>query len=209
MSGKSQVASEASMLDNRQRAQQAYGIAFPAMEQRLGFINQSLSSGEPGYMSRAFQGQRSALTEGLAQQGSVAQSQQMAGSKAALSGGNAYASLHPADIGAQLANALYGSRFAEGQANIDQQFNLMGMALGGAGTAGSGAMTAAGQQLGAIGFLPGYNQTYANIAGGAAAGASVYGMLNKYGLFSSGSPSTPAPTSGSGSYWSSGGVTMP
>jgi len=203
------VAAGQSLQENRARAQQMYGIALPAMEKRQGLINASMAGGEPSYMRSAFEGQRSALTEGLAQQGSVAQSQQMAGSKAALSGGNAYASLHPADIGAQLANALYGSRFAEGQANIDQQFNLMGMALGGAGTAGSGAMTAAGQQLGAIGFLPGYNQTYANIAGGAAAGASVYGMLNKYGLFSSGSPSTPAPTSGSGSYWSSGGVTMP
>ena len=44
-------------------------------------------------------------------------------------------------------------------------------------------MTASGQQLQAINYLPGYNQTYANIAGGAAGLASIYGAVNQAGLF--------------------------
>jgi len=188
MSSSQNQQSEMAMESNKKLAQSYYGVAVPALRGRQEAINASLAQGEPSYLRSAFQGQRSAITEALSQQGSVAQSQQMAGSKAALSGGNAYASLHPADIGAQLANALYGSRFAEGQANIDQQFNLMGMALGGSGTAGSGALGSAQQQLGAINFLPQYNPTYANVAGGLAGAASLYGMLNKYGLFSSASP---------------------
>ena len=137
--------------------------------------NSSISPERNARRWSAFQGQRTGLTEGLAAQGGLQQAQQQRASKSALSGGNAFAAMHPADIGAQLANALYGSKFQEGQANLDQQFNLISMGLGGAGQSGSGALTAAQNQLGAINFLPGYNQTYANILGGAAGLSSIYG----------------------------------
>jgi hypothetical protein len=116
----------------------------------------------------------------MADKAGTMQAQQAARGKAALSGGNFAATMNPADLGAQLANALYGSKFAQGQANIDQQFNLMGMALGGAGTAGSSALGAAQNQLHTIGYMPAYNPTYANIMGAAAGGASVYGAYNQY-----------------------------
>src|SRR5512135_1291444 len=183
MSSAQSQASEEALRTNKDLASSYYGIALPALEQRLGGINASLAQGEPQFLQQAYQAQRAGLTEGLAAQGGLAQSRQMAGAKKALSGGNAFASMNPADIGAQLANALYGSKFQEGQANLNQNFNLISMGLGGAGTTGNAALTASGQQLNAIGMLPQYNQTYANIAGGAAGLASIYGATNQAGWF--------------------------
>jgi len=195
MSGASSVASEQAMQTNKELAQGYYGIGIPALRGRQEQINASLAGGEPAYLAAAFSGQRAALSEATARQGGAARSQQMEGAGAALSGGNQFANMNPADIGAQLANALYGSRFAEGQASIDQTMNLMGMALGGAGTAGNSGLSAAQNQLGAIRFMPGYDPTYANVVGGLAGGASLYGAMNKAGWFD---PSKP-PSSGSGS----------
>ena len=171
------------MQTNKELAQGYYGIGIPALRGRQQQINASLAGGEPAYLKAAFEGQRVGLSEALARQGGAARAQQMEGAGAALSGGNNFANMNPADIGAQLANALYGSRFAEGQANIDQTMNLMGMALGGAGTAGSSSLAAAGNQLGAMRFLPGYDPTYANVIGGLAGGASLYGAMNNAGWF--------------------------
>lgn len=175
MSSDSSTAANSAMIQNRQLAEQYYATAIPGLQTQLGAINKSLREGEPGFVKSAYEGQRAGLTEGLAAAGGSAQGQLMAGSKKALSGGNAFASLHPADIGAQLANALYGSKFQEGQANINQQFNLMNMGLGGTGTAGNAALGASQEQLRAIGYMPNYNSTYANIAGGAAGLSSLYG----------------------------------
>jgi len=181
MSSSRSQASQQALDTNRSLAQGYYGVGIPALQQRLGDINASLAQGEPGYMTEAFQGQRGALTGAMSEKAGIAQRQQWAGGKAALSGGNAMATMNPADLGAQLANALYGSKFAQGQANIDQQFNLMGMALGGAGTAGSSSLGAAQNQLNTLGYLPAYNSTYANIVGGMAGASSVYGALNQPG----------------------------
>jgi len=189
MSSKQSQASKEAMATNRGIAQGYYDIALPALRSRQDEINASLAAGEPDYMKAAFLGQRGALATGGAARMGAAQAQQYAGGKAALSGGNFASTMNPADLGAQLANALYGSRFAEGQANIDQQFNLMGMALGGAGTAGSGALGAAQNQLQTIGFMPNYNPTYANIMGGLAGASSIYGAFNQYGGF--GRPTVP------------------
>lgn len=191
MSSAQSQASKEAMQTNRGLASEYYGIAIPALHGRQDEINRALAGGEPGYMRSAFLGQRGALATGAAAKMGAAQAQQYAGGKAALSGGNFAAGLNPADLGAQLANALYGSKFAEGQANIDQQINLMGMALGGAGTAGSGALGAAQNQLQTIGYMPNYNPTYANIMGGLAGASSVYGALNQpQSLFATNYPST-------------------
>jgi hypothetical protein len=34
--------------------------------------------------------------------------------------------------------------------------------------------------LNTIGYLPGYNQTYANVVGGLAGASSIYGAINQY-----------------------------
>lgn len=179
MTSSQSAASQQALQTNKGLAESYYGIALPAMENRLTSINASLGRGEPQFMKDAYGAQRTGLTEGLLGQERSAQAAQMAGSKQALSGGNAFASLNPADVGSQLANALYGSKFQEGQANLNQQFNLMSMGMGGAGTAGNSALNASGNELQAIGMLPRYNQTYANIAGGAAGLASLYGATNQ------------------------------
>ena len=177
MSSAQSTASEEALQSSKGLAQQYYGVATPALAARMGGINQQLAQGEPAYLQQAYAGQRAGLAEGMAAQGGAAQAQQMAGSKQALSGGNPFAAMHPADVGAQLANALYGSKFQEGQANLNQQFNLMSMGLGGAGTAGNAALTASGNQLGAIGMMPNYNTGYANIVGAGAGLSSIYGAV--------------------------------
>ena len=168
------------MQQDKDLAQNYYNVAIPGMRTEMGAINQSLQQGEPGYMKSAYEQQRAGLTEGLSAQGGAAQAQQMAGSKKAMSGGNQFASMNPTDVGAQLANALYGSKFQEGQANINQQFNLMSMGLGGSGTAGNAAVGASQQQLQAIGYMPNYNSDLANVYGAAAGGASIYGAYNNW-----------------------------
>jgi hypothetical protein len=180
MSSASSAASQKALDMDKALANQYYGIAVPSLKNQMGSINQSLQQGEPGYLQQAYQGQRTGLTEGLAARGGAANAQQMRGSEQQMAGGNQFAALHPADIGAQLANALYGSKFQEGQGNLNQQFNLMSMGLGGAGTAGNAAVGASGQQLQAISYLPNYNQTYANVVGGAAGLSSLYGAYNQW-----------------------------
>jgi hypothetical protein len=180
MSSSQSAASEQALQSNKALAQGYYNIALPALQGRLGSINTSLGQGEPTYLQQAYQGQRAGLTEGLAAQGGQAEAQLQRGSKKATEGGNPFASLNPADIGAQLANALYGSKFQEGQANLGQQFNLISMGLGGAGTTGNAALQASQNQLGAIGYLPQYNTTYANVMGGLAGAASLYGAYNQW-----------------------------
>ncbi len=169
-----------------------YDIALPGLQQRMGANNQQLGLGEPEYMKQAYEMQRGGLAEGTEAQGALARSNQLRGAKGALTGGNMSALLSPASVGAQLANALYGSKFQEGMANLGQQFNLINMGLGGAGTAGSGALDASRQQLQAIGFLPNYNPTYANVVGGLAGGASLWGALQQanpsQGFISAGAP---------------------
>jgi hypothetical protein len=165
---------------NKALANRYYGVALPALGTRNQAINQSLALGEPGFLTQAYGMQRTGLSEGLAAQGGVAQAGQMAGAKKALSGGNFASMLAPSDIGAQLANALYGSKFQQGQANVNQMLNLTSMGLGGAGSAGNAALGASGNELKAIGYMPHYNQTYANVVGGLAGGASIYGAYKNW-----------------------------
>jgi hypothetical protein len=180
MTSQMSQASKSAYETNKSLAEQSYNIALPAIQARNASINQSLATGEPQYMKDAYAAQQTGLTEGLAAQGGVQQAQSAAAGKTALSGGNPFQLFSPADIGAMLANAKYGSKFQEGQAAFGQSMNLINMGLGGAGTTGNAALNASGQQLNAIGMLPNYNQTYANIAGAAAGASSVYGAINQY-----------------------------
>ncbi len=181
MSSGSSAASEQALETNRALAEAYYNVALPGLSQRLGSINQALglSGGLPDYVHQAYAAQRTGLTEGIMGKDEQAIASQLAGTKSARAGGNVLSGLSPSDIGAQLANALYGSKFQESQAGIDQTMNLMSMALGGAGTAGSGALDASRQQLGAIGYMPNYNTTYANVMGGVSGLAGLYGAYQQ------------------------------
>lgn len=191
------AASESAYRSYSDLARQYYGVALPGLDARNSAIETARATGEPGFLKSAFAAQRTGLAEGMTGRGDAALAAQTRGAAGATRGGNFFASLHPAQIGAQLANALYGSRFQEGQASIDQSLNLMSMGLGGAGTAGSGALTAAGSQLQSIGYLPNYNKTLAMASGiGSLAGAG-------YGAFSQGQAQ---PSSWQGSTWNPSGT---
>ena len=170
---------------NRKLGQEYYDIALPAISERFTSINQGLGEegGLPDYLKTAYGEQRTNLSEGVAasEQGNVAAT--AAKGKKATEGGNVFAGMSTSDMGAQLANALYGSKFQEGQAGVNQTMNLMSMALGGAGTTGNAALQASSNELGALRYIPNYNTTYANIVGGAAGASSIYGKLNRAGAF--------------------------
>lgn len=151
-----------------------------ALGGQLESINAGLGRGESPLISSAFTAQRTGLTNALAGQAQGAKQSQLEGSKKAMSGGNEFANLSPADIGSKLANALFGSKFEEGQADISQKMNLMNMALGGAGTAGNAGLNAGQTQLSTIGYAPNYNQNYANILGAASAGGSIFGAYQNW-----------------------------
>lgn len=176
MSSKASFEAEQAVKASRYLAEQYYDIALPAMQERLASINQALGlGGEPGYLREAYAAQRTGLAEGVVGKEKSALTSQLAGTKQAREGGNVLSGLSPSDIGAQLANALYGSKFQESMAGIDQTMNLMSMALGGAGTAGSGALEASANQMRAIGYMPNYNPTLAGVSGGLSAAAGLYG----------------------------------
>jgi len=155
-------------------------IGLPAMNAQLQSINTGLAGGENPLTQQAFTAQRAGLTESLTDQSQTARESQLRGTKGAVAGGNVNAAMEPADIGTALANALYGSKFSEGQADIGQKMNLMNMAMGGAGTAGNAGLQAAGNQLGAISYLPNFNQGLANVSGAVSGLSSVYGSYENW-----------------------------
>lgn len=180
MSTERNKASQQAMASDKQLAENYYGIALPGMEERFRAINTGLAEGgEPEYMKSAFAAQRAGITEGMVQKDRLGLAQGAMRSKAAVAGGNAFAGMSNSQMGAQLANALYGSKFQQGQSALDESFNLMSMGLGGSGTAGSGALDSAGNQLSMLGYMPNYNKTYANILGATSALSSVYGAFNQ------------------------------
>jgi hypothetical protein len=152
----------------------------PALQQQLGLVGQGLAAGgEPGYVGRAWEGQRTGLTEGLASQEAGAGMASAFQNKAAVAGGNQGSILGvPADYGAKLARTLVGSRVTQGLGAIDEVNKLFGMGMGGVEQAGSSALGAGQAQLGAIGMMPGYNTTTANILGAASLGGSIYGAFS-------------------------------
>jgi len=189
------AASEQALQANQQLAQNYYGVATGALGDRQNSINAGLAQGESPLISSAFTAQRAGLTNTMAGNAQTQKQGQLEGSKKALSGGNEFANLTPSDIGSQLANALYGSKFAEGQADIGQKMSLMNMAMGGAGSAGNAGLGAAQNQLGAIRYLPNYNTTYANVLGAAAGAGSVYGAYQNWAAGQQGIPGGGVPIS--------------
>lgn len=204
MSSSQSQASQEALDTNRNLASAYYGVALPALSARQDSINSAMAGGEPAYLQQAYRDQRATVAEGIGQQGDTAQRSALAASKGAVMGGNKSSLFSASDMGAHLANAMYGSKFQEGMANIDQSRNLMSMALGGAASSGSGALNASAQELGAIRYFPQYNPTYANVAGGLAGAAGVYGAMNNAGAFSSSGNGLLNVGSGPGSGWGGG-----
>jgi hypothetical protein len=194
MTGESSVASKAAYDTDAAISKDYYDVALPALKTRMNAASTALNRGGSTLMSSAFTAERAGLTEGITSNLADKQAATSRASKSALSGGNAYSTMHPADIGATLANALWGSKFKEGQADIEQRLGLMSTIMGGSASAGNAGLSAAGNELGAISLLPKYNQNYANIMGAASIGASLYGGLNQAGVFNA----TPPPAGAGG-----------
>lgn len=194
MTGETAVYSKRAYEQASKTEQDYYGIALPAKEKQMTSAGAALAQGESPLLASAFNAERANVVEGLTGDATGKQAAMSRASKSALSGGNAYSTMHPADIGATLANALWGSKFKEGQADIEQRLGLMSTIMGGSASAGNAGLAAGGTELGAISLLPKYNQNYANIVGAASVGASIYGGMNQAGLFNS----TPPPSTGAG-----------
>ena len=174
----------------------AYETGMPLLRQQQALINQGLAGGEPGYLKEAFGAQRGAITDAILRQGGQEQGQADAASSRLQQGGNYSNVLDPIDVGAKLAQQLFSSRTTEAMANVEQMDKLMGMGMGVGQTAGSAALGTARNQLGAIGSMTDYNQTYAAIMGGVNAAGSIYGAGNQAGWWG------PQPNVPSQSPWS-------
>ena len=171
-------------------ADEAYGIGVPGLTARNAALMPALRQAEagqlPGYIQEAFNVQRTGLAEGAsARERSAIGAQDMA-SKGARAGGNAFATMNPAQQGALLADAMMGSRVQQGMATVNQANTLMQMGMGGAASAGNEAIGAAGNNLRAIGMLPNYNPTYAAILGGVNAAGTIYGAGKQSGWWGAG-----------------------
>ena len=163
---------------NQELASKAYGIGIPALQSQLGVINAGLAGGGP-QLGPAFEQQRVGLTQGATDKQSADYAASAGAGKAAAQGGNIGASVGPRDLGANLARSLTNSKLQEGMAGIEEHNNLLGMGLGAANQGTNTSLNAAGQQLNAIGMMPNYNTTYANILGAANAAYAGYGAYNQ------------------------------
>ena len=123
MTSSSNAASSMALQMDDQLSRSYDGTALPALASKQESIASSLAGGESPLISSAFTAQRAGLTNAMAGQAQGAKQAQLEGSKKAMSGGNEFANLSPSDIGSKLANALYGSKFSEGQADIGQKMN--------------------------------------------------------------------------------------
>ena len=170
------TAAEQAIKTDKDVMTQAYGVGMQGMKQRLAGINQGLAlGGEPGYVGDAYNLQRGALTEAMNMAGTQRQGMADAAASGLNQGGNYSNVLNPQQIGAQLADQLYSSRTSQALGKVDETNNLMNMALGLGGQAGSAQMGAAQNQLGAISMMPNYNPAYATALGFANLGGSIYG----------------------------------
>lgn len=164
-----------------QLANEAYGVAIPALSQQYGFLRGSIAEGgEPGYVRDAYAAQRTGITEGLGRQGQMQERQALASGKAAALGGNLNASLTPQTMGAQIADQLYSSRLNEGMGRVEQLNKLLAMGLGQSTQAGNAAIGAGQAQLQGIAGMPAYNSTYAKILAGLNVAGSAYGGYQGY-----------------------------
>ena len=183
MSSPSEGAAKQSAALAKQTAETGYGIGIPALQAEQSQINQGLTAGgEPDYVKQAFGAQRTGMFEGASLQEQGQMQNQSASDKGAIAGGNMNANmLVPPGYGAEIARAMLGSATTEKLGGLEESMNLMGMGLGGAGQAGSAAMTAGGASLKGIGMMPQYNQGLADVLMAANTAGSVYGAGSQAG----------------------------
>jgi hypothetical protein len=196
-------------------SKEAYGLGLPMLRARnealMPALRQSNLGFLPDYMEKAYDVQRTGLTEGLMNRERQQIAAQDMGAKRAVAGGNAFATMNPAQMGATLADAMMGSRVSQGMATVNQANTLMQMGLGGAAQTGNQAVQSAGLNLQGIGMLPNYNPTYAAILGGVNAAGTIYGAGKQGGWWGGGQQGQPVGTgqftSGLQSPWTSGEMT--
>ena len=159
----------------------------PALQKQYGLLQSAMNQGEPAYMKEAISGASTTAGEQAALSGQAQIGQMGLQSHRAALGGNLGASVGtPEGMGAKIAQAMYAPRLVEAQSNIEQMDKLMGMGIGQGQQAGSGALTALGNQLQAIGGMRPYNAGYANILGALNAAGTIYGAGNQAGWFNPG-----------------------
>ncbi len=182
------IAAEQAQSQDLINAARAYQAGFGGMSQERQAIQEMQAmGGEPSALRAAFGGTRAGLLDAatMAQADALRRGRQDVAP--AMQGGNVGASLaSPADMGAGIARALYGSRITEATSALEEQNKLLGFSVGQAQGAGSGALTAYGNELGNIPLMKNYNSTYANLMGALNLGTSLYGAGQQAGWFGGG-----------------------
>lgn len=164
-----QAAAKQAYTTSAETAQRGFDIGLPALKNQLGQVQGGLEAGgEPEYVKEAYAGQRTGIIDLLSGADGTW--------RAPGAGGNMDLQV-PADYGKRLARALMGSRVNESMAKLGETLDLLNTGMGGAGAAGSTAMTAGATSIDALRMMPQYNKTAANIFGIGAAGAGIYGAL--------------------------------
>ena len=214
-SSKGKAATEASRR-YEQLAKEAYGLGIPTVGARNAALMPALTQTNrgflPDYMERGYDIQRTGLTEGLMNRERQQIAAQDTAAEKVTRGGNAFATMNPAQMGQALADAMMGSRVSQGMATVNQANTLMQMGLGGAAQTGNEAVRSAGLNLQGISMLPDYNPTYAGILAGVNAAGTVYGAGKQANWWGGGqqqgqSVGTGQFTQGLQSPWTSGEMT--
>jgi len=141
--------------------------------------NELLSGGEPAWQKEAFSLERGAITDAMAAQALKKNQMADAGTAILQTGGNYQKALTPQEMGAQIANELYGSRTSEAFSGIEQQIKGMSMLTGQGVQAGSFGLGLEESRMDALRMMPNYNQTYATILGIGNLGGAIYGGFNQ------------------------------
>lgn len=181
MGGQSEQSAAASQAQAEEANAGRYmlSVAIPAERGLLGYIDQALAGGEPGYVKQGYQNLRQQVSDEATIGQAQKLSQTFTGGRAPQGGAaiRAIGDITTEGAGHRAAGMAAGS-LSEAGAMLQQTNNLLNIMSGQSGTGIGQAVEAGGLQARAIGMLRPYNPTTANVLGLINAGAAVYGGLN-------------------------------
>lgn len=184
MSGSRSGASEKFAEQSLVRSRKAFETGYPLLQRGMGMANRVIEGGgEPGYLASAIDASTANAQDAAMMDEQAQRAAFTLGNKAFAEGGNFRGFLAPESIGAKMAGIVAQSGVGRQNARIAQVLEAAGVSLGGAGGAADAQTRMFSNELGAISMRPIVSPGYAAAVGAANAAGTIYGGLDKAGVF--------------------------
>jgi hypothetical protein len=167
-------------------SKRAYSIALPGLGEEFSSIRAALANPESDSMKAAFGSARTSLMDASTTADRATLGKERERYRGAAAGGNvSAATATPEQMGTSMARSLYGSRITEAGAALGERDKMFAMLTGQGAAAGSGSLTAFGNELQNTQTMQPYNSAYSNVLGAINAAGTAYGALDQSGAFTS------------------------